>query len=421
MKKISSLVLFFLLAVSAFCSDISIIDFSKIKNYKKYENELLSVKDNKMMFQSYYFEEHWPFQISKEDCGDSIEELYKLVCQNEEKKNVEYYLLKAVVSDYLYNFDRIQFTEVENNYLDLQKMKKHDYRCEWFLASFYSNSVKPEQAMELIKKVVATVPEKKINPSVYYDYGIIALAAFMPGTSKMAFDKYCELTGTSSSDIPFYKGFEENYLKDYDGSAININTIYSTEKINDKIGLYSRFTGSFLYLKDDWIIKSGGALETTGYFFIIQSENIESNDRDITYSIMPIICANSDVDSCFATAIYNKRKAENEVKEITLNTKIKNLKAYEFTNKDMYPEIGGAHGIMVTFTVDYSKDADANLDHVYTVPSNNNGTVNYYSFKEDYRRYEGPVTYTILLDSCGYIFEESKQGLIDFLNNSLFE
>ena len=44
------------------------------------------------------------------------------------------------------------------------------------------------------------------------------------------------------------------------------------------------------------------------------------------------------------------------------------------------------------------------------------GEVHYYMLTDFYKRYPGDIVHFLLLDSCDYIFEESKEDFLNFLD-----
>ncbi len=417
MKKICTLILGCMVSLAtAFGAEIRTINFPLIKNAESYKDKILPVLNNSVIFADYHGKQFWNFNVSYEEAEAAAVNLYDAICANKED-NAEYYLLKAIASDYLYNFDKISYTEAENNYLELINNEDHDYRCEWFLAKFYGNSTRVNKALELITKVVDQVPEKEIHPVVYYDYGMIATYSFMPGTALKAFETYSRLSGCNVEAIPMYNTIKK-CLKDYDGGNLNINDVFRDFAINDESFLFSRFTGCYLNLDPGLQVEKGGALSSSSFYFVLKSQPITA--KNISYTICPYICATQDAESSDAYKLLEKIKSQCEMKEVRFKTNIKGLKVYEYKNDDKYPEVGGMHGMVALFTVDYSDDADIRLDTPYEIGKLDE-PVKFFQIPETYRRYQGPVTYAILLDSCGDIYSQSVKDFVSFLNNSRFE
>ena len=93
------------------------------------------------------------------------------------------------------------------------------------------------------------------------------------------------------------------------------------------------------------------------------------------------------------------------------------IKAYEIFDKEKYSQFGGGHAILVHFTKEYSEDADVKMESAEDFsahPSIKNG-VNFIRYKAAMCRANVPVTYFIMLDTCTFIYEESKKDFVNFI------
>lgn len=419
MKKYLSIIISsFIFLQSVFCVDFKFINLSQIQKINKYETELLYAINNQRQFSHWYADEYWKFDESKEECSTKLKELYNLIKKNPEPKNQEYLLTKAAISEFLYNLDKMQHEEVVKNYEAINKIKDHDYRGKWFLGLFYSQSAKPFEAIAEMQYITDRIPEEKLHPEFFYSYAYIANMAMMPATAIKYLEKYETYSGNSLENDQFVQSIK-NTLKNYDGKKVELNDAFRPVFRNDKKGFFSRLTGTFISPKEDWILKKASNPDYFSYNFTFQSQNIESHNMNITYSLVSLISTFPLPDGSFADNVAKNLIEQSNATKIDLFPDNNNITAYEFIDANKYKEVGGSHGLIVTMSVNHTEDIDIKME----VPSVYQGAGNQLSFlpiQKDFKRFPGPVTYTFVLDSCEYIFEQSKTEFIDFINNCEF-
>jgi hypothetical protein len=85
----------------------------------------------------------------------------------------------------------------------------------------------------------------------------------------------------------------------------------------------------------------------------------------------------------------------------------------------MYKDVGGGHMYMIAFESDMPKNPGMLLETYSTLPKGNNQEISYYKSSDTKNRFEGKIFYTIILDTCEDIHDQSIAVLKEFFNNQL--
>ena len=417
-KKFLLLIFTILLSVNLFPAELRYVNNSEIKKINNYETELLFASNNEYLLCSWIPDEYWEADISKAECREKLNKLYKLICSNSEPKNIEYLLLKSIISEYLYNLDESGFFEItENNYLSIKKLKKNaDYRYKWFLGLFYANATRTIQGMESLKEVAAKIPEENLVPEFFYSYAYVANMCKMPATSLSYLEKYSKYANIDITGNWLYERLQKD-LKAFDVAGID-ETIVRTAYNKGNPGFFCRPFGFFISPKTDWAARNLNTPNPTDYVVLYSSDKISTKKGNVTYSVMFSAGMN---ENNFSKNMFSSFENKNNLKEAILIKDRPELKAYEFTDPSRYTELGGSHILIVYFTKEYTEDADIKMEfpsdygQLLSDKSNNDSQVKYYASQPEMMRANAPVTYFILLDTCELIYDQSKKDFIDFL------
>lgn len=417
MKKKVFLLLALLLSVKLFSADLRFINYSEIKKIENYENELLFAVNNEHLLRSWVSDDFWKADISKAECRANLNKLYKLICDNSEPKNIDYLLLKGIISEYLYNLDEEGFFEfAEKNYLSVEKLKNADYRYKWFLGVFYANAAMTLKGMETLQEVAAKVPEEYLVTEFFYNYAYIANMCKMPATSLSYLEKYSKYENVDVKDDWLYKSIQKSLIP-FDTKKIDQSIVRTTFNKGNS-GFFCRPFGFFISPKEDWNVRHLNPPAPTDYVVAFKSNSLSTKKGNVSYSVLFSAGMN---ENSFSKNTFSGFQKETALKEVVLIKDRPELKAYEFTDSSKYSEIGGSHGLIVYFTKEYSEDADIKMEfpidysHLNSNNSNGDGNAKYYLLQPEMKRANAPVTYCILLDSCGLIYEQSKKEFIEFL------
>ena len=288
MKRKILFVLFILFSTNIFATGLRFINYSKIKNLKSYEDEFMFAKNNELLCRSWIHDDYWKANISKEECRNNLNKLYKSICSKAEPKNIEYLLLKGIISEYLYNLDEPGFFDVvEKNYLAIKKIKNADWRHKWFLGFFYHNAAAPVKAINELNDVLEKIPEEHLQfvPAFFYDYACVAYVCQMPATALKYLEKFEQYANVDISDDPCFKA-AKNILKPFDKSQINRDSLVMKQH-KGNLGVFCRPFGFFMNSKSDWIPTKAVISNTqTDFLATFKSQYISTKNGSTSYSVL---------------------------------------------------------------------------------------------------------------------------------------
>ena len=66
--------------MNLFPAELRYVNNSEIKKINNYETELLFASNNEYLLRSWIPDEHWEADISKAECREKLNKLYKLIC-----------------------------------------------------------------------------------------------------------------------------------------------------------------------------------------------------------------------------------------------------------------------------------------------------------------------------------------------------
>lgn len=139
--------IFVMLAVmggSLFSADLRYINLNAIKDMNAFSDELNYALLNQNAMRWWVSDDAWNNPTPKSEVAAVLRDLYVKLCEHDDPDNQEYLLLKAAISDFLYNFDEPGFFEVTKaNYLAIEELPERDYRYKWFLGTFWGTPVEP--------------------------------------------------------------------------------------------------------------------------------------------------------------------------------------------------------------------------------------------------------------------------------------
>jgi len=94
----------------------------------------------------------------------------------------------------------------------------------------------------------------------------------------------------------------------------------------------------------------------------------------------------------------------------------------EYSDPNTYPHIGGAHGYAVVVSADCPEAPGAAIEAPMRLKSSGeSGGPVFYRMSQGSSRFEDPISYTVILDTCNFILEPSVKVFTDFLNALVIE
>jgi len=417
MKKCLLIAVFLtLIDISLFPVDLRYINLGKIENIDNYRQDIGFIIENQDYMRDFVPDDLWKSRYSRSELALVTEAAYQKVCSYPENDNQEYLLLKAAISEYLYNLDELRYYQnTVDSYNAVEKIPACDYRYRWFLGLFYAKSCHPYESIREFQFVTGQFPRETLPSAFFADYAYAQVLALMPLHAIENFD-YVFSTTDKRANNELYNALVKRFVT-YDGKEeIGFNDLFfPQERENNSSGIFSRLLGVWIKLNPDWRVGYSG-LKDNIFGFRIGSQKIRhKSGKDITYSILIFSVLDSDgsIENDYQKTLPNLVPVEFFGDD--------KFSVYEYGSPNIYRDIGGSHGYFVKITCDYSVDAELEIEKPSMVKMKNSKGVTYLHFEKEYRRYKGTITHYILLDSCNFIFDESKREFIDFLNSSDFQ
>lgn len=402
MKKVTVAIALALLATQTL-ANVRFIDISKISNDKKITAAYDFVKGNTDYYE--HWTNDWKYDKPKQELISKLREHFRLVGELP-KKNEETYMLLGDIAHYLYNMDDTAYFRIAvENYESAVKANPRDYRCYWFLGFHYGQSNLPGSAIENIIKAEKLLPEKQ--PIEFWnDYAWVAGVTNMPSHCIYAMDKVKSISGEAGL---FEQQVGESIRKRI--VPMDKNLSYKKEEVwtanfGDRVVFTSRPLGIKVLLDSTWDVQVYDYQKNQGIFIIKPPGLANKNGRQITYTVAILMKTANDGDK-LADYLSNFVARYPEKKQIEFANAYKNTIAYEIRDKNMYPEIGGAHMYVVGIERPAPAYPGLLLESPQTIPDGDSGVVNFYTPTDSKARFKGKIFYALMLDSCEDIHEQS--------------
>lgn len=421
--------IFVMLAVmggSLFSADLRYINLNAIKDMNAFSDELNYALLNQNAMRWWVSDDAWNNPTPKSDVASVLRDLYVKLSEHADPENQEYLLLKAVISDFLYNFDEPGFFEVTKaNYLAIETLPERDYRYKWFLGTFLGNACKGPEAVDCFRYILDQIPENALVPDFFWDYGNVLYQAMMPSSAKHAFDTYALYSGYDIANNQMYRNVC-NLLPEYDMDDVeNIvsDYIFQPHNRDGRQGKLSKLYGIWYSPDEEWTVNQSG-LTVVKHTEVYSSAPITKNGRNITYSVLLIDELAPSYPECSAAdTLESVRQGYTTVTEVNLFPDKPAIRVYELKEPSRYTECGGAHGYAVFVESGYEPDAERIFEKPFDINASGtkgDGGVTYYRVMPMYTRFKGTTAHFILLDSCEAIWEESSSAFLEFLKTCEF-
>lgn len=402
-KSTYTLIILMQLSVQLAFGNINYIDFNKIPNHKKYNAEYLFVKDN----QEYYnhWIPKWKYDKNENELINRLKEAYTSF-DSISTVNTELLLLKADIAHYLYNLDISNFSDSALNYYQQAiKNSPDDYRGYWFLAYHYAQSNMPINSVELFLKAEKMKPNNK-PVDFWEEYAKATAVANMPTHALYGMDKTRAILGKAGNvenqlGESIFKQIvdlnrDNNYKQEDVWRVTNgDNTAYVNRPLGIKISVDSTWKVSMY----DYINHNCG--------FVIEPPTIKNKKgKEISYRIAITMRVANDSDR-LEKYLGNIISVYRTKSKIRFSDKYDKMIAYEIKEKEMYKDMGGGHLYAIAIERNMPAYPGLLLENPFLLPVFEPGKVNYFSIIGSKNRFKGKIFYSILLDSCEDINEQS--------------
>ncbi len=415
-RKAISVLFASILAFGLHAYDLDLVNLKAIDNVAAYTEDLGFAIENRSHLSGWVTDDFWKSAYSRSDLIARMESFYGKICATPEPDNQEYLLLKAIISEYLYHLDAPgYFEDVVDNYGAIDALEKRDYRYKWLLGQFYAKAACPFDAIRQFEYVAERVPRDNLHPQFFHDYAYAQSLALMSASAMRNLELYFKVTGLSSEGDSLYKSLRKSFTAYESGKDLSFDELYVPFESDEGTGFLSRLLGMWLVPQGEWGLAYTGLMNDTSIVKFQSKRIIHSSGETITYSIMMLSSLDDggEMASKFRESLPNLRQVDIPNDE--------GAEIYEYSDPMTYPHIGGSHGYLALIRRDYHEGIDAEIERPFRLPKGDGQESTwYYVLKEQYARYRGTITHVILLDTCEYIFEESKKDFFEFIEASEF-
>ena len=436
MKKVLSiLTILFGLCISLFAQSEAV----KISKLPK-KGDFLS--DYNKFLENEYYSDHWTPNWNYDKPKESVAlelKAFDLTLSSLKKtqKNYDTNLLSLIVKTYLYNLDEIDYQEVVDFANKLKTKYPKEYRTWWILGNFYTSSNPTNLTQEYDTAVkmrggLETIDDYSAAFLYNYVYGCIMNKTLAHG--RYALSLLCELEDTEPQNYFFYNLLypEEAYVDI--NQTIPSNQMWkvtSPYSIDDTpyYFFYNTLLGTGFTISGDSYMQLTELSDKTAVIsFTSPSFNINSESSTTTtalYLILPDADEQLVNEYVLNDMIMSKEYTIDSINQTTLNDTQIPMTLYTFSNSEIYnDEKNGMKGLFAVFTIPYNEFSGLNLEQPVDYDKlkyQEGNQIKYYSVSADLLRYEGPISFVVLLDACNAIFEPASEWFYNLLGSFIFE
>ncbi|MBN1646727.1 MAG: hypothetical protein JW874_01725 [Spirochaetales bacterium] len=416
MKKIVAVLLLSAVLLAGLgAADLMYINLQSIENLDKYEDEVLFLINNQGYLQGFMPDEYWNAPMTRQELINKLEETYKTVLEYPEDTNQEYLLLKAVITEFLYHLNvQDYFATAVENYMAIEQLEQRDYRYKWFLGLFYAKSIKPYEAIREFDYIFERIPRDKLHPDIIADYAYAEFLSMMKKSAIADFDDYYKRTDGDPNGNSLYMAMKEKF-SDYQGDDVDFSSLFFPLDREDATGYFSRLLGLWLPVSLDREINYTGLIKGASIISLTLVEPENDYRPEITYTIMILSFLDADNPETEILATLKNRKKT----DLGLGDR---FTTWEFSDPDIYLNMGGAHGFLTMVTSEYSEDKITRIEKPANFAADlvSEG-LSFVALPEEFNRYNGTITHLILIDTCEEVLEQSRKNYIDLINRMEFE
>ena len=390
--------------------NIDYINVSLIQNAQSYGKDIDFLYEHKQFLSAYVPDEYWQAPLSRSEYKKKLRLIYKTICEYPEKNNQDYLLLKAMVAEYLYHLDDREFYEkAVQGYNEVAQLERADYRCNWFLGTFYARALQPFESIKQFDFIFEQVPDKKINPACIAECAYAESLAFMKKWAIADFTEYHKRSGTKAEENILLQDLKKNFI-DYDGkSDIEFDRLFQVGYREEGKGLFSRLLGLWIPVPKDsevsWQGLQDGATEIQVTLFAFDKKT----NSNVPYNI--------SIFSILSKSIPVKKflKSLGKTRKVNIGFP-KRYKTYECSELQENSEEGNTRGLVTIVKAPYKSSCELDIEEPF-IPAEriNNSEQKMFPHETEYNRYKDRITHFILLESYGDIYPESAERYFDFV------
>lgn len=424
MKKLISLILFLsfvALTISAQFYHIDFSTFPESPDYRSKVDEFFSIYNIVAIWTA-----QWNYDVPKEKAAGMlvslIDETDKMI-RSQKTENEELLLFRALLKHCCYNLDVGSYhLEIITELEALKKKYPADYRPCWLLANHFSHAVMPFEAMEEFDYLLHDLGGNKFAVDLIQDYIGAAFFALLYSRCQVIIDQIADANAIEDKEeiSSLYPAIQRQLQNPPVGAELSGDMIYRILDREEESGLLSRPFGIWIPLEEDWKIApaeiSKEGIWTFSFSFVLQNKKGAKITSNVT-----ILC------------LVNPARGY-EVFRDAMKTKLKNVKTddgyephwdgefWEFSDPELYPEMGGGHGLILSVNRPEPEYKGIVIEAPAKIflPKGKSG-VQYYTLNDGYTRYDGEIYYMIMLDTCEDVYDEARKIFLAFLDKLLLD
>ncbi|HLP12608.1 MAG TPA: hypothetical protein VK177_11800 [Flavobacteriales bacterium] len=389
-------------------AQINAIDTKKIPGIKTVQADVDFVLTNVPYYQSWAGSE-WKHEVSKEAISLHLKESYTKI-KALPKHNIETELLLGQICHYFHNLD--YENHVEDGITHFKKaiaMSKKDYRGYWLLGDLLASATMTRDGMNNMLTAEKLLPAKP-HAEFWNSYAYYAYLAMMPRHSAKGFSEYRKITGKAASSEEFMLPLINSQLP-----LPSADSTYDARRTwSFSLDTLATFTNTMMgfSIKVDTAFQINPMPAKEGRCALTLGEPRKNNGKP-GYSIFFLATA---VDKGPIEEYLKKYMQGNDAaKDVQFKTLKSKHIAKEVTNKDYYPDQGGAHLYFIAFDRDEPMEPGMIFEKPYEMPRGEG--IRFVNPVTGFKRYPGKIRYIIMLDACETIHNESLEGLNEFIRN----
>ncbi|MDD4976471.1 MAG: hypothetical protein PHY93_19095 [Bacteriovorax sp.] len=155
-----------------------------------------------------------------------------------------------------------------------------------------------------------------------------------------------------------------------------------------------------------------------GFITIVPPGIKNKKGRTITYTIAIIIKV-AQPNEKFEDFIDPLISKYPEKKVAKIATKYSSQLSFDFQNKEMYKEIGGAHLNLIGFERDKPEFTGLILEQPLRLPQSKTEKIQYYRAENVLDRFKNKIYYAVMLDACEDIYDEAFKVYKDIFEKQI--
>jgi len=401
-------------------ANINAIYLSRIPSSQSINKELTFLKENCQLYDHWVHD--WNYSVPKDTVVARLTFIYNKLTPIL-NKNEETYLLLGDVAHYLYNLELEPYYEKAlTNYKAAITSASSDYRAYWFLANHYSLAAQPSLAIATYNIAFRNLTQKP-DENLWVDYSIACTNAGMLGTAQFAAHQLSLVQGKKSHLEEQITTVAAHQLKTppADTTIVAKDLWGSYGKNGEKLQVINWLNGIKFKVDSLWELQLGDYKNKTTFATFKPLSITAKNGKKIDYSILLLakVADNGETLQQFLDKFSTKSKNKKPY-VFEFGKKTENSISIEATDPDIYPNIGGSHFYTIVFERNPPEFAGMKIEEPITMPTNGGGMA-YYTMNAKYKHLPKKIYYLVMLDTCGFINNESLSVFNDFLSTFVVE